>query len=302
MNQQFVDKITQKIPELKLFFDEPMKNHTTFRIGGTADVYVQPDDMQLKILLETARETDMPVTVIGNGSNLLVGDFGIRGLVIEIGKGMKDITISGKTITASAGAGLGAAASKAAEAGLCGMEFASGIPGNIGGAVVMNAGAYGGEIKQIIKNATVITLDGQIKTLSADELELSYRHSCISENNYIVISAVFTLEDGDKALIKEKMADFRQRRIDKQPLEYPSAGSTFKRPEGYFAVKLIMDSDLAGYTVGGAQVSAKHCGFVINKGGATAADVVKLIGDVQRIVKDKYNVGLEPEVKMIGEF
>ena len=168
MNQQFVDKITQKIPELKLFFDEPMKNHTTFRIGGTADVYVQPDDMQLKILLETARETDMPVTVIGNGSNLLVGDFGIRGLVIEIGKGMKDITISGKTITASAGAGLGAAASKAAEAGLCGMEFASGIPGNIGGAVVMNAGAYGGEIKQIIKNATVITLDGQIKTLSAD--------------------------------------------------------------------------------------------------------------------------------------
>ena len=196
MNQQFVDKITQKIPELKLFFDEPMKNHTTFRIGGTADVYVQPDDMQLKILLETARETDMPVTVIGNGSNLLVGDFGIRGLVIEIGKGMKDITISGKTITASAGAGLGAAASKAAEAGLCGMEFASGIPGNIGGAVVMNAGAYGGEIKQIIKNATVITLDGQIKTLSADELELSYRHSCIPENNYIVISAVFTLEDG----------------------------------------------------------------------------------------------------------
>ena len=257
---------------------------------------------QLKILLETARETDMPVTVIGNGSNLLVGDFGIRGLVIEIGKGMKDITISGKTITASAGAGLGAAASKAAEAGLCGMEFASGIPGNIGGAVVMNAGAYGGEIKQIIKNATVITLDGQIKTLSADELELSYRHSCIPENNYIVISAVFTLEDGDKALIKEKMADFRQRRIDKQPLEYPSAGSTFKRPEGYFAGKLIMDSDLAGYTVGGAQVSAKHCGFVINKGGATAADVVKLIGDVQRIVKDKYNVGLEPEVKMIGEF
>ena len=182
------------------------------------------------------------------------------------------------------------------------MEFASGIPGNIGGAVVMNAGAYGGEIKQIIKNATVITLDGQIKTLSADELELSYRHSCIPENNYIVISAVFTLEDGDKALIKEKMADFRQRRIDKQPLEYPSAGSTFKRPEGYFAGKLIMDSNLAGYTVGGAQVSAKHCGFVINKGGATAADVVKLIGDVQRIVKDKYNVGLEPEVKMIGEF
>ena len=234
--------------------------------------------------------------------DLLVGDFGIRGLVIEIGKGMKDITISGKTITASAGAGLGAAASKAAEAGLCGMEFASGIPGNIGGAVVMNAGAYGGEIKQIIKNATVITLDGQIKTLSADELELSYRHSCIPENNYIVINAVFTLEDGDKALIKEKMADFRQRRIDKQPLEYPSAGSTFKRPEGYFAGKLIMDSDLAGYTVGGAQVSAKHCGFVINKGGATAADVVKLIGDVQRIVKDKYNVGLEPEVKMIGEF
>ena len=237
MNQQFVDKITQKIPELKLFFDEPMKNHTTFRIGGTADVYVQPDDMQLKILLETARETDMPVTVIGNGSNLLVGDFGIRGLVIEIGKGMKDITISGKTITASAGAGLGAAASKAAEAGLCGMEFASGIPGNIGGAVVMNAGAYGGEIKQIIKNATVITLDGQIKTLSADELELSYRHSCIPENNYIVISAVFTLEDGDKALIKEKMADFRQRRIDKQPLEYPSCGSTFKRPPGQYIQK-----------------------------------------------------------------
>ena len=302
MNQQFVDKITQKIPELKLFFDEPMKNHTTFRIGGTADVYVQPDDMQLKILLETARETDMPVTVIGNGSNLLVGDFGIRGLVIEIGKGMKDITISGKTITASAGAGLGAAASKAAEAGLCGMEFASGIPGNIGGAVVMNAGAYGGEMKDVLKEVTVMNQDGEILTIPADKLELGYRTSIIKTAGYIVLEAVISLKKGNIEEITALSRKLSAQRIEKQPLEYPSAGSTFKRPEGYFAGKLIQDSGLKGFTVGGAQVSEKHSGFVINKGNATAADVMELIRQVTAKVKEDTGVTMEPEVKQIGEF
>ena len=302
MNQQFVDKITQKIPELKLFFDEPMKNHTTFRIGGTADVYVQPDDMQLKILLETARETDMPVTVIGNGSNLLVGDFGIRGLVIEIGKGMKDITISGKTITASAGAGLGAAASKAAEAGLCGMEFASGIPGNIGGAVVMNAGAYGGEMKDVLKEVTVMTAAGEILVLPAEKLEMGYRTSLVKTKGYLVLSAVIVLEQGNQEAIKARMKELTEQRVSKQPLEFPSAGSTFKRPEGYFAGKLIMDAGLRGYQTGGAQVSEKHCGFVINKDNATAADVCRLLRDVQDKVKEQFGVTLEPEVKFLGKF
>lgn len=304
MNQTFVKSVTEKLPKLGLLQDEPMKKHTTFRIGGPADYYAEPDVSQISKLIEIAKACDMPVAVIGNGSNLLVGDKGIRGLVIGIGKGMSEITAqgNGRIITAGAGAILAAVAAKAAEASLSGLEFASGIPGSVGGAVVMNAGAYGGEIKDVLIDATVLTAEGELKTVTGDELDLSYRHSIVPEKGYIVLSARFRLTSKPQDEIKSYMAELRAKRVEKQPLEYPSAGSTFKRPEGYFAGKLIMDAGLRGYSVGDAQVSGKHCGFVVNKGEATAADVLTLIKDVQETVLKQFGVKLEPEVKMIGEF
>ena len=302
MDQSFLKSVREQIPELKVLADEPMKKHTTFRIGGPADFYAEPDEKQIKKLLEIAKECDVPVTVVGNGSNLLVGDGGIRGLTVGIGKDLSKIEVSDNTITAGAGAILAAVASKAAEASLGGMEFAAGIPGSIGGAVVMNAGAYGGEMKDIIVSATVLTADGQVKEISKDELDLSYRHSCVPEKGYIVIGAKFALTAKPQDEIRVRMAQLREKRVEKQPLEYPSAGSTFKRPEGYFAGKLVMDAGLRGYSVGDAQVSEKHCGFVVNKGNATAADVLTLIKDVQEHVREQFGVQLEPEVKMIGEF
>lgn len=304
MNQTFVKSVTEQLPQLGLLQDEPMKKHTTFRIGGPADYYAEPDISRISKLIEMAKACDMPVTVIGNGSNLLVGDKGIRGLVIGIGKGMSEIIAqdNGHIITAGAGAILAAVAAKAAEASLSGLEFASGIPGSVGGAVVMNAGAYGGEIKDVLIDATVLTAEGELKTVTRDELDLSYRHSIVPEKGYIVLSARFRLTPKPKDEIKSYMAELRAKRVEKQPLEYPSAGSTFKRPEGYFAGKLIMDAGLRGYSVGDAQVSEKHCGFVVNKGEATAADVLTLIKDVQETVLKQFGVKLEPEVKMIGEF
>ncbi len=302
MDQRFLKSVEEQIPELKVLVDEPMKKHTTFRIGGPADFYVEPDETQLIKLLQIAKECNMPVTVVGNGSNLLVGDGGIRGLTVGIGKGLSKIEVSDNTITAGAGAILASAASKAADASLGGMEFAAGIPGSIGGAVVMNAGAYGGEIKDIIISATVLTTDGQAKEIQKEELELSYRHSCIPEKGYIVLGAKLALTPKPQDEIRAEMAQLREKRVEKQPLEYPSAGSTFKRPEGYFAGKLVMDAGLRGYSVGDAQVSEKHCGFVINKGNAAAADVLTLIKDVQERVLELFGVQLEPEVKMIGEF
>ena len=311
MNQTFVKSVTEQLPQLGLLRDEPMKKHTTFRIGGPADYYAEPDMSRISKLIEIAKACDMPVTVIGNGSNLLVGDKGIRGLVIGIGKGMSEIEVTEAVaqdftaqdnchiITAGAGAIL---AAKAAEASLSGLEFASGIPGSVGGAVVMNAGAYGGEIKDVLIDATVLTADGELKTVTRDELDLSYRHSIVPEKGYIVLSARFRLTPKPKDEIKSYMAELRAKRVEKQPLEYPSAGSTFKRPEGYFAGKLIMDAGLRGYSVGDAQVSQKHCGFVVNKGEAAAADVLTLIKDVQETVLKQFGVKLEPEVKMIGEF
>lgn len=304
MNQTFVKSVTEQLPQLSLMQDEPMKKHTTFRIGGPADYYAEPDVSQISKLIEIAKACDMPVTVIGNGSNLLVGDKGIRGLVIGIGKGMSEITAqgNGRIITAGAGAILAAVAAKAAEASLSGLEFASGIPGSVGGAVVMNAGAYGGEIKDVLIDATVLTAEGELRIVTRDELDLSYRHSIVPEKGYIVLSARFRLTPKPQDEIKSYMAELRAKRVEKQPLEYPSAGSTFKRPEGYFAGKLIMDAGLRGYSVGDAQVSGKHCGFVVNKGEATAADVLTLIKDVQETVLKQFGVKLEPEVKMIGEF
>lgn len=314
MNQTFVKSVTEQLPQLGLLRDEPMKKHTTFRIGGPADYYAEPDMSRISKLIEIAKACDMPVTVIGNGSNLLVGDKGIRGLVIGIGKGMSEIEVTEAVaqdftaqdnchiITAGAGAILAAVEAKAAEASLSGLEFASGIPGSVGGAVVMNAGAYGGEIKDVLIDATVLTADGELKTVTRDELDLSYRHSIVPEKGYIVLSARFRLTPKPKDEIKSYMAELRAKRVEKQPLEYPSAGSTFKRPEGYFAGKLIMDAGLRGYSVGDAQVSEKHCGFVVNKGEAAAADVLTLIKDVQETVLKQFGVKLEPEVKMIGEF
>ena len=281
---------------------EPMSRHTTFRTGGPADLLVQPEAEQIAPILEVCRNEEIPWTIIGNGSNLLVGDGGIRGVVLEIGKQMSDVVIEGTVITAGAGAMLSSIASRAAAAELTGMEFASGIPGSLGGAVVMNAGAYGGEMKDILQKVTVLTPDGTVQTLSVEELELSYRHSIIPEKGYLVISAVLKLQLGNADEIQSIMDDLKEKRVSKQPLEYPSAGSTFKRPEGYFAGKLIQDAGLRGFRVGGAQVSEKHCGFIINRDQATSTDICQLMQQVSEIVYEKFGVRLEPEVKKIGEF
>lgn len=302
MNQDFYNKLAEIVSPEAILQNEPMSRHTTFRIGGNADVFVSPKINQVADIVALAKKYDVPVTVIGNGSNLLVGDKGIRGLVLSIGRESEEITLDGRYMRVSAGTMLAKVSLEAAKYSLTGLEFAAGIPGTLGGAVVMNAGAYGGEIKDVLISAKVLTPEGEVKELSNAELELSYRHSCIPEKNYIVLEVTMELSEGDETAIRETMIDFKHRRVKNQPLEYPSAGSTFKRPEGYFAGKLIQDAELRGYTVGGAQVSEKHCGFVINNGEATAADVLQVIKDVQKIVYDKFQVELEPEVKMIGEF
>ena len=302
INQEFYNKLAELVSPESILINEPMNKHTTFRIGGNADVFVSPKVSQISDIMKLAKEYDVPVTVIGNGSNLLVGDKGVRGLVLSFGKEAEEIVIDGSCMVVAAGALLSRIAAEAAKRSLTGFEFAAGIPGTLGGAIVMNAGAYGGEIKDVLISATVLTPEGEVKELSNTELDLSYRHSCIPEKEYIVLEAVLEFMPSEEADIREKMDDYRKRRVEKQPLEYPSAGSTFKRPEGHFAGKLIEDAQLRGYTVGGAQVSEKHCGFVINKGDATAADVLGLIEDVKKIVYEKFQVELEPEVKMIGEF
>ncbi len=302
MNQKFLEQLTEILPEEQIYKDEPMSRHTTFRIGGKADVLVMPTLDQIANVMELCNEHQVPVTMIGNGSNLLVGDKGIRGLVMELGRPAEEVSIFQECMEVGAGTLLSKAASEAAKAGLSGLEFAAGIPGSLGGAVVMNAGAYGGEMKDVIQSVIVLTQEGKQKKLSLSELQLGYRHSCIQENGYIVLQAKLLLHKSEEAKIREAMADYRERRVSKQPLEYPSAGSTFKRPEGYFAGKLIDDAGLRGYQVGGAQVSEKHCGFVVNKGNATAADVCQLIKDVQDKVFEQFQVRIEPEVKMIGEF
>lgn len=298
----FYDEITTALPELQVLKDEPMSRHTTFRIGGPADYFVCPDREQIAEVLAVAKKCGMAITVIGNGSNLLVGDKGIRGLVVEIGSAMNQIMVDKNHITAGAGALLSQVAAKAAAAELGGMEFAAGIPGSVGGAVTMNAGAYGGEMKDILRTVTVLTPEGELKTLDVSEMDLSYRHSCVPEQQYIVLEAEIELGYKPEEEIRAQMEELRNKRIEKQPLEYPSAGSTFKRPEGYFAGKLIMDAGLRGYRVGDAQVSEKHCGFVINRKNASAQEVRQLMQDVQDKVKAQFGVMLETEVKMLGEF
>lgn len=302
MNDQFLTELQNVMGGSGIFMEEPMKKHTTFRVGGPADVLVQPDETALAAILALCRQYHVPYSFIGNGSNLLVGDKGIRGVVIEMTDPMGNIEVDGTKITAQAGAMLSKIANTAASNGLGGMEFAAGIPGSVGGAVVMNAGAYGGEMKDIIEKVYVLDENGAQLELDRDALDLGYRHSCIPEKKYIVTKVVLELVPRNEAEIRSEMKELNEKRAEKQPLQYPSAGSTFKRPEGYFAGKLIMDAGLRGYQVGGAQVSEKHCGFVINKGDATAADICQLMRDVSDKVQAQFGVVLEPEVKMIGEF
>lgn len=302
MKEAWMEKLQNLVREGSVSFDEPMSAHTTFKIGGPAQCFVCPAFREIREVLDFCREQQIPVTVIGNGSNLLVGDLGIEGVVLSLGRPAAGIEIQGLTLRVQAGALLSQTAHAAAEAGLSGMEFAAGIPGSLGGAVVMNAGAYGGEMKDIVVGVTVLTGEGEQKIWTAQEMDFGYRHSRIMETGCVVLEAELTLVQGEMDQIRAKMEDFRRRRADKQPLDYPSAGSTFKRPEGYFAGKLIMDTGLAGYSVGGAQVSEKHCGFIVNTGGATARDVKELIAEVERRVRETFGVCLEPEIRMIGRF
>lgn len=301
--ETFLDKLQDIVKGEQILLDEPMKKHTTFKVGGPADIFVKPETIgQLQDILSLAKQEQMPVYIIGNGSNLLVGDLGYRGMMIQIYKNMNQITVEGNRIKAQAGALLSTIAKRALEHGLGGFEFASGIPGTLGGAVTMNAGAYGGEMKQVLTEALVLTREGGLKTLTVEELKLGYRKSIVIEEDYIVLEAVLELKEDDREQIQSKINEYAQARRTKQPLEYPSAGSTFKRPTGYFAGKLIDDAGLRGYRYGDAQVSEKHCGFVINCGNATAKDIITLMQQVNEKVTAKFGVSLEPEVKMIGEF
>lgn len=303
MKKEFYDALIQLTEEKNVLTDEPLKNHVTFRVGGAADYFVSPEsaeEVQKIILL--CKEAGMPYYILGNGSNLLVSDQGYRGVIIQIYKSMSEISVKGEFVTAQAGALLSAIAAKAAGESLAGFEFASGIPGTIGGAAVMNAGAYGGEMKDVLEQVTVLTKEGELLTIPREELDMGYRTSKVAKNQYIVLEAAIHLAHGEQEKIREKMNELKEKRTTKQPLEYPSAGSTFKRPEGYFAGKLIEEAGLRGFQVGGAQVSEKHCGFVINKDNATAAEVRELIRQVSERVKANSGVTLEPEVKMLGEF
>ena len=303
MNQEIKKIFCDLLGEDRVFTDEPMKQHTTFKIGGPADYFLVPESgEEAGEIIKICKQADIPYFILGNGSNLLVGDGGYRGAVIQIYRNMSAVTTEGTTITAQAGALLSSVAAVAKNASLTGFEFAGGIPGTVGGAAVMNAGAYGGEMKDVLVEVTVMDADGNIFTIPAEKLELGYRTSIIKKAGYIVLEAKIRLEEGDQEAIRERMKELTIQRTTKQPLEFPSAGSTFKRPEGYFAGKLVMDSGLRGYQVGGARVSEKHCGFVINAGGATAKDVRTLMENVRDIVYEKYGVTLEPEVKFLGEF
>ncbi len=296
-------KLCDLLGEEQVLIDEPMSRHTTFRIGGPADYFVRPSGSEeIKETIAICRDASVPYYILGNGSNLLVGDKGYRGVIIQIYRNMDAVRTEGNRIYAQAGALLSKIAAEALKNGLTGFEFASGIPGTLGGAVMMNAGAYGGEMKHILESAEIITPEGQCMELKAGELKLGYRTSIVAANHYIVLGAVIRLASGDREDIQAYMEDLKRRRVTKQPLEYPSAGSTFKRPEGYFAGKLIEEAGLRGFQIGDAQVSEKHCGFVINKGNATAADIISLMEKVADRVEATAGVRLEPEVKRIGEF
>ncbi|MDE7321534.1 MAG: UDP-N-acetylmuramate dehydrogenase [Lachnospiraceae bacterium] len=296
----------------QILADENMSAHTTFRVGGAADIFVEINNSaELAKALEILKSEGLSglnrdFYILGNGSNLLVSDAGLRGVVLHMSRQFDHISVDGTTLVCEAGAALAAIARKACENRLTGLEFAAGIPGSLGGAIVMNAGAYGGEMKQVVKSVRLMTMDGEIIEKSAEEMHFSYRHSLVKErmlqNPLVVLEVTIALTEGCQEDIRAKMDELADKRRAKQPLEYPSAGSTFKRPEGYFAAKLIEDAGLRGFAAGDAQVSEKHCGFVVNRNNATAADIYSLILEVQRRVKESSGVALEPEVILLGDF
>ncbi|MBQ1257138.1 MAG: UDP-N-acetylmuramate dehydrogenase [Clostridia bacterium] len=296
-------QIQEKYPGMRVLFDEPLSRHITFSVGGPADIMAFPrNEEELSFLFKKAASENIPVTVIGNGSNLIVKDGGIQGLTIVLGEDFSGITVSGNEITAAAGELLSRIARTAYNHSLTGLEFASGIPGSLGGGMAMNAGAYGGQLSDVCVSARVFDPEtGEIRQYQADELELGYRTSMPLKTRRIVTQAKFRLKAGDKEEILKTMEELNARRREKQPLAYPSAGSTFKRPEGYFAGALIESAGLKGASVGGAQVSTLHAGFIINTGNATAKDILDLIKHVQTVVFEKHGVNLETEVRILGE-
>ena len=299
---KLAEDITVETDDVQIILGEYMWDHTSFRIGGAADVYVRPlTEEALIITLEKCREQKAPYWIFGKGTNVLVSDRGIRGVVIDM-TGLDNMETEGETIRAGAGVPLTALARCAAEHSLSGLEFAAGIPGSLGGGVFMNAGAYGGSMQDVLRSVRVLTKYLEVRTIPAEELELGYRTSRFKTSGEIILSAELVLKPGKREEIEALMKQLNEKRREKQPLELPSAGSTFKRPEGYFAGKLIQDAGLAGYQVGQAQVSPKHCGFVVNLGGATASDVSRLCRDVQAKVKEDSGVSLEPEIIFLGEF
>lgn len=295
-------RIFDFIPEGKVKFNEFMKNHTTFKIGGPADVMVTPRNINdIKNTISFCHNNKIKFYVLGLGSNLLVTDKGVRGVVIKLGNQLKEISVCGEEIYAEAGIRLAELAKKAGENSLSGLEFAEGIPGSLGGAVVMNAGAYDGEMKNVVVEATAIDNSGRIQTFTTEEIQFGYRSTIFQNSEHIVVSAKLNLTKGHREAIQAKMREFSRRRREKQPLEHPSAGSTFRRPEGFYVGPMLEQMGLKGYRIGGAEVSAKHAGFIINRGNATASDVLELIEYIQRQAKDQFGVYLKPEVKVIGE-
>ena len=301
MSDEIVTRLINITGKDNVRINEPMKNHTTFKIGGPAQYYVTPESVtQIQEVVSLCKDKNIPLHVIGNGSNILVGDDGVNGVVLALFNTFSDYEIKDNVITAQAGMSLIKLAVIALREGLTGLEFASGIPGSVGGAVYMNAGAYDGQMKDVVTSVTVLDEAGNIRILGRDELDMGYRTSAVAKHNMIVLQVIIELKAGDKEQIKDRMNQLSELRKQKQPLEYPSAGSTFKRPEGYFAGKLIADAGLKGYSIGGAAVSEKHAGFVVNMGGATAKDVVELTDYIKKRIIEQFGVTLELEIKKIG--
>ena len=295
--------IRANVPEEDILTEEPMSRHTTFRIGGEAACFIRiSSEEQLRKLIPYFENVGVEYFVLGKGSNLLVGDKGYPGVILQISDACQQIEAEENRLQVQAGAALSKVAFFAMERGLEGLEFAAGIPGTVGGGVVMNAGAYGGEMKQVVESVRVLSSEGEILTLDNDTMEFGYRTSIIRNRNFTVLSVTFRLREGNREEIRARIEDFQKRRMEKQPLNYPSAGSTFKRPEGYFAGKLIMDAGLRGFQIGDARVSDKHCGFVVNVGKATARDVTDVIEEVQEKVRERFGVSLEREVIYLGKF